>query len=160
MLTWESCSWSRCGLSLGMVMSLLAFQTTNTHTLIIVKKTFYFLSHINSTEQLSQCECDLMYHKYSQRPPVRTLRVPSPVDHLRGHILHCTTEGISLLISIYWLFTQAKVCMTEMQSKMVKFTADWAVTSRNYIMRNFCSWSCSCKRDTKVTAEKRQPKDK
>lgn len=43
----------------------------------------------------------VMYHKYSQRPPVCTLGVSSPVDHLRGHILHRTTEGISLLIRIY-----------------------------------------------------------
>lgn len=56
-----------------------------------------------SIKDESVCEgvCELMYHKYSQGPPVCTLCVSSPVDHLRGHILHRTTEGISLLISIY-----------------------------------------------------------
>lgn len=51
------------------------------------------------------------YHEYSQRPPVCTLCVSSPVDHLGGHILHRTTEGIRLLVSIHRLFAQAKVCM-------------------------------------------------
>lgn len=57
------------------------------------------------------------YHEYSQRPPVCTLCVSSPVDHLRGHILHRTTEGISLLVSIHRLFTQAKVCMAAKKEK-------------------------------------------
>lgn len=57
------------------------------------------------------------YHEYSQRPPVCTLCVSSPVDHLRGHILHRTTERISLLVSIHRLFTQAKVCMEAKKEK-------------------------------------------
>lgn len=93
-----------------------------------------------------------VYHKNSQRPPVCTLRVSSPVDHLGGHILHRTTEGISLLISIYWLFTQAKVCMTARESKKVGIEADQTVASKCYSIKVH-------KRKLRVAAEKSQGLD-
>lgn len=105
---------------------------------------------LQSMDIKSECVCVglsyLVYHKHSQRPPVCTLCVSSPVDHLRGHILHRTTEWISLLISIYWLFAQAKVCRTAKQSKMVRFTADWTVTYGNYTMQKLYSLRCLWKK--------------
>lgn len=49
------------------------------------------------------------HHKYSKWPPVRALRVPSPVDDLWSHVLYCSTEGICSFIMVDGLFTQSKV---------------------------------------------------
>lgn len=85
-------------------MFLLASQTANTKAESVTKQGLQ--PSISTRWVLGEDP----YHKYSQRPPVCTLCVSSPVDHLRGHILHRTTEGIRLLVSVHRLFAQAKVC--------------------------------------------------
>jgi len=50
------------------------------------------------------------YHEYTVRPPVRGDVMSLPVDNLRGHVLDSTAEGERLLVLVYRLLTESKVC--------------------------------------------------
>lgn len=61
------------------------------------------------------------YHQYSKWPPVGTVGVSLPVHNLWCHVLHSTTEGISLLLMINGFFTQAKICKTHHMTQSINY---------------------------------------
>ena len=62
----------------------------------------------HSTEHKQQ-EAASSHHEHAVRPPVGAVRVSSSVHHLRSHILHRPTEGVSLVLVVYRLLAEAKV---------------------------------------------------
>lgn len=53
------------------------------------------------------------HHQHPIGPPVCTVGVTLAVDNLGRHVLHCPAEGVSLLLMVYGLLAQAKVCSME-----------------------------------------------
>ena len=47
-----------------------------------------------------------------------------PVDHLWGHVFHCATERICLLLLKQRLLTQAKVCHLDVAIRVEQNAAD------------------------------------
>lgn len=62
-----------------------------------------------SSQLLTDPELAPTHHEDAVRPPVGAVRVPPPVHHLGGHVLHRAAEGVGLVLVVYRLLAEAEV---------------------------------------------------